>query len=741
MTSDPTARMPDGSAIGRPVARVEGRRKVTGRADYAADRRLEGLAHAVMVNSRVGRGRITGIDTDAARAHPGVVAVISHVDGPRLPYLPNPGGTNPQEGERLHVLQDDQVHFFGQPVAVVVADTLEAAQQGARLVEVAYDDQLPSLDVATGPTATAQTYSRGDAESALSSAPVTLDLVFHAGRNHHNPMELHATVAQWEGQELTVWDKTQYVPGTQQELAAVFGLEASSVRVLSPYVGGGFGSGLRCWPHVTVAALAAREVQRPVKLVLDRHQMYYGTGYRPAYEYRLRLGSSTDGRLRAMTHELRSETSRLEVFTEGVQALGRMLYATPAVSQSYAPVPLDVNTPTYMRGPGYATAAHALETAMDELAVELDLDPIALRLRNEPDRDPSTGAPFSTRRLRGCLETGARRFGWADRDPSPGARREGSWLIGTGVASGCYDTARSEASARVLIAPDGTAVVEAATSDMGPGTYTSMTQVAADGLGLPMRDVTFRLGDSRMPITPPHGGSQTMASVGSAVARASAKARARVVRLAVRDPRSPLHGVLAADVEVAGGRLSVRGEPARGETYRQLMRRHRYADLQVIGHYTPDDPGLSMYAYGAIFAEVAVDPDLGLVRVRRLLGVFDAGRIINPRLAHSQALGGMIGGLGSALLEHTVTDVRDGRITNANLADYLVPVNADVPDIEAVYLNGEDPRANPLGVKGLGEIVQVGVAPAIGNAVFHASGRRVRDLPITVEQVLATAPV
>jgi xanthine dehydrogenase YagR molybdenum-binding subunit len=725
------------AAVGTPQSRVDGRLKVTGRAMYAADHVVDGVAYAAVVDSSVGRGRITGVDTRAALAQPGVLRVISHLNAPRLPYRDNSGSNNPP-GTRLRVFQDDRVRFFGQPVAVVVATTLEAAQHAARLVEVSYNAEQPVTDLASAPADKPAAYARGDADAALASAQVRLEMTYRAARNHHNPMEPHATIARWEGDRLTLWDKTQWVVGgTQQELAAVFGIPQEAVRVISPFVGGGFGSGLRAWPHVTIAAMAARETGRPVKLVLSRRQLYFGTGFRPAYEYRIRLGSDRRGRLSAMVHDIRGETSSYETFSEAVMAPGQMLYSMLHVRQAYSTVPLDVNTPIWMRGPGYATASFIIESAMDELANELGIDPIELRLRNEPANDQSSGLPFSTRRLRECYTVGAHEFGWRRRNPKPRSTRDGDWLIGTGMAAAVYDTARAPAQAYVRLNANGTALVQAATSDMGPGTYTSMSQVAADALGLTMRTVEFRLGDSLMPATPPHGGSMTMASVGSAVQDGCDKVRRQAITSAVNDPRSPLHGVNPDDIIVRDGRLRVKNDPTRGETYQQLLTRNNRDHLEVIGSWGPPAPDrFSMYAYGAVFAEVAVDARLGLVRVRRMLGVYDAGRIVNPKLADSQALGGMVGGIGAALLEHTVTDPRDGRIVNANLADYLVPVNADVPDLRAIYLNGEDREADPLGVKGLGEIVLVGVAPAVANAVFHATGRRVRDFPITADALL-----
>jgi xanthine dehydrogenase YagR molybdenum-binding subunit len=725
------------SAVGTPQSRVDGRLKVTGKALYAAEHDIDGAVHAVIVDSAIGRGRVTGIDTRAALAHPGVLRVISHRNAPKLPYLANSGSNNPA-GQRLRVFQNDQVLFHGQPVAVVVATTLEAAQHAASLVDVSYDSRQPSTDLDDGTPDEPGRYARGDSEAGLRSSAVRLDLTYHLARNHHNAMEPHGTIARWEGDRLTVWDKTQWVVGTQTELSKVFGISMDAVRVISPFVGGGFGSGLRCWPHVIVAALAARETGRPVKLVLSRRQQYFGTGFRPSYNYRLRLGSDRWGRLRAMAHEMSAETSSYETFVEGVQPAGQMLYSMPHVSQGYRTVPLDVNTPIWMRGPGFATASYVIESAMDELAHELGIDPIELRRRNEPKEDESSGLPFSTRRLRECYTVGAREFGWHRRASSPRSRRDGDWLLGMGFAVGVYDTARMPAQARARLAADGTAVVEAAASDMGPGTYTSQTQVAADALGLTMHTVTFRLGDSLYPQTPPHGGSMTMASVGSAVLDGCNQVRLQAIKLAVEDEQSPLYGAAPDDIVVRQGRMHLKHNPSRGETYRDLLTRNNRTHFEALGSYGgPSTPERhSFYAYNATFAEVAVDATLGMVRVRRMLGVYDAGRIISPKLAESQAIGGIVGGIGTALLEHTVTDHRDGRIVNANLADYLVPVNADVPDITAIYLDGDDPEADPLGVKGLGEVVHVGVAPAIANAVFNATGRRIRQLPIAAEALL-----
>ncbi|MEW2395655.1 xanthine dehydrogenase family protein molybdopterin-binding subunit [Streptomyces sp. NPDC046862] len=724
------------AAVGASVDRVDARLRVTGRAKYAADNSPDGVVHAVLVDSSVGRGRITGIDARAALAQPGVLKVISHLNAPKL--APLQGWWPPPD--ELRAFQEDRVRFFGQPVAVVVATTLETAQHAASLVKVSYDAQPVSTDIgAADPADDPETYTRGDADAAMKTADVKLDLAYRMARNHHNPMETAGTVAHWDGDQLTLWEKTNWVGGAVMTMAAEFGMPADKVRIIAPVVGGGFGSAGPTWVHTVITAIAAREVKRPVKLALTRRQTYFGVGYRPAYEYGLRLGSDRRGRLTASAHDVRAETSSYQTFSERVLVPGRMLYSTPNVRQVYEHVPLDVNTPTNMRGPGYASGAYPVESAMDELAHELGVDPIELRLRNEPAADESNGLPFSTRRLRECYRVGAHEFGWHRRNPEPRSTREGDWLIGMGMAAGVYDTMRSQAQASFRLDADGTALVQSATSDMGPGTATSMTQVAADALGLTMRQVTFRLGDSRMPPAPGHFGSQTMASVGSAVQDGGDKLRKQAINLAVKDEGSPLYGADPADIVVRGGRLYVKGNPARGETYQRLLARNNLTHLEAVGSYAGPSGSekFSYYAYAATFAEVAVDATLGLVRVRRMVGVYDAGRIISPRLADSQAIGAMVGGIGQALLEHTVTDHRDGRIVNANLADYLVPVHADIPaDLKATYIDGQDYEADPIGVKGLGEIVIVGVAPAVANAVFNATGRRIRELPITPEALL-----
>jgi xanthine dehydrogenase YagR molybdenum-binding subunit len=731
--------------IGQPLPRVDGAAKVTGAARYAAEFNAADQAYAVIVPATVGFGRVAAIDAAAVADMPGVIAVISRENAPRLAYRPHKSPIDPGAGERLHVLQDDRVRFHGQPVAVVVAETLDEAERAAAALPVRYAAERPAIDPgdpkaeAVAPEAYPGGKARGDADAAFAAAPVKVDAAYDMARENHNPMEPHATVAAWSGERLTLWSKSQFVVNEQAEIAAIFGIPAENVRVVCPYIGGAFGTTLRTWPHVTLAAIAARHVRRPVKLVLTRKQMFFTTGHRPRTLQRVALGATADGRLTALIHEGTAETSRYEQYTEALISATPYMYSCPNLRTSYRLVPLDIGTPTFMRAPGESSGLYAAECAMDELAHTLGLDPIELRRRNEPEIDEGENKPFSSRSLMKCYEVGAAHFGWSRRDPKPRSMRDGRLLIGQGVASATYPVLHLPASARARLNDDGSAEVEAAASDMGPGTYTSMTQVAADILGLPIDRVRFSLGQSDFPPTPPHGGSMTMASVGSAVRAACLAAQAQAAASAVADRSSPLFGAAPGDLEWVEGRLRRRGDAAPGRPYRDIVASAGHPiEAEASSARDPDVAArYSMHSFGAVFAEVAIDPDVGTIRVRRAVGAYAAGRIVNPRLAASQCTGGMIGGIGMALMERTVLDARDGRPVNAHMADYLMPVNLDIEHVEAHLVAEEDPYVNPLGVKGLGEIALVGMAPAIANAVFHATGRRVRDLPIRIEDILA----
>jgi xanthine dehydrogenase YagR molybdenum-binding subunit len=713
------------AVTGQPIARVDGRQKVTGAARYAADNPIDDVLHAALVCSTVARGTVERIDSSAAAKEHDVVQVIDSFGGLALPFDPQ------------------KVAFFGQPVAVVVANTLEAATHAASLVTVRYTttDQVSDIDSARAtpqPGQRQKDYTRGDPDGALRSADVVSDLRYSILRGNHNPMELPSTIACWDGDRLTVWDKAQGINNAQAAYGKAFGIPPDHVRVVCPFIGGAFGSAGGTWPHQIMTAYAAKQVRRPVKLVLTRKQMYNGIGYRPTSRQRLALGADRAGTITAIVHEGHTESARYQLFEDSITGPAKFLYDSPNMRSTYRVVPLDVNVGCPMRGPGATPGTFVLESGIDDLAFRLGVDPIEVRLRNQPDRDQTSGLPFSTPRLADCLQRGANAFGWSARNPVPRSVRDGGELIGIGVAGAGYHTNRSEADARVRINVDGTADVFSATCDMGPGTYTSMTQVAADALRLPLPRVRFTLGDSAFPKAPSHSGSRTMASVGSAVFVASNSLRDRFIRTAVVDPGSPLNGAAPQDVMVADGRMYRTDDPTRAESYQDLLRRRGWPSLDTVQTWTPGDADkrFSMYAYGAVFAEVGVDESLGRVRIRRIFGCYDAGRIINPRLAHSQAVGAMVMGIGMALLEGTQLDYRDGRVVNANMSDYLVPVNADVPTLDAMFLPGEDTVADPIGVKGLGELVIVAVPPAIANAVFNATGKRITDLPITLDKLL-----
>ncbi len=710
------------NAIGAPLTRVDGPVKVTGRARYAAEFHPDGLAYAATHDSRVPAGRITAIDTAAAEQAPGVLLVLTHLNADQLAYqAPSERpAVDPVTGEQLRVLQDAEIRFSGQPVALVVAATQALALYAASLVSVTYapdaDGRLrfdPALAKPTSETAAKKGRGpetrQGDADAAFAAAPVQVDATYLQAREQHNAMEPHVTVAEWQGERLTLWSKTQWVGNERDEIARRFGIAPDNVRVISPFVGGALGSALRTWPHVTLAAMAARRAGRPVRLELTRRQLSTAIGYRPETRQHVALGAERDGRLTAMIHEVTGQTSTYEEFAEGTLAPIATTYACPNRRTRYGLVPMNVSTPCPMRGPGWATGLIGQEMAMDELAEALKLDPIALRLRNYAERDPTKDLPWSSKALRACYEQGAERFGWHRRAPEPRTMREGRDLVGFGMATAIYHVARYPTSASATMFADGTVTVRCATTDMGPGTYTSATQVAADTLGLPVDQVRFELGDSTYPAAKEHGGSTTMASVGSAVQAACAALISELAKL---------------------------GQGT--NDYEGVLRRAGLERLDAQASAAPGDEAKthSSVGFGAVFAEVRVDPELCTVRVARVIGAYDAGRIINPRLAHSQCVGGMVGGIGMALLEEAEWDENLGRIANATIAEYLVPVCADIGELDALFVQSEDTIMNPLGVKGVAELGLCGVAPAIANAIWHATGKRVRQLPITPDRLL-----
>jgi xanthine dehydrogenase YagR molybdenum-binding subunit len=741
----PTIR--DTTSVGAPLDRVDGRLKVTGGARYAAEFPTANVAHAVIVTSTVPVGRITVIDTTAAEAVPGVLRVMTHRNTPKLPMK--------KQGmlvtSALSLMQDDRVRYNGQPIALVIADTLERATDAASLVKVRYGStSKPTLDMrankSTGyappPGFGGQPDSKhGDVTVGLAQADAKIDAQYTTPIENHNPMEPHATIAAWDGDRVTVWDATQYVMGERESLAGILGLPAESVRVVSHFVGGGFGCKGLMWSQVPLAAIAARAAGRPVKLVLTRRQMYGPVGARPQTEQRVVLGAKRDGGLTAMRHESISHTSRIEDYTESCANVTRMLYSSPNIETTHRLVKLDLGAPTFQRAPGEAPGTFALESAMDELAVSLGMDPVALRLKNYAERDPDSGKAWSSKSLRECYRIGAERFGWARRSREAGTMRDGDVLVGYGMATATYPSFRMPASVAVRLSTDAAgvrALVQTASQDLGTGTYTTMTQLAADALGLTPAQVRVELGDSRLPPSPVSGGSMTSASTGTAVHEGCVAARTRLASLAIADVASPLHGALATAVSAADGRLFLSADPAKGENIAAVLRRQPSGMVEVRTDSAPgrESAAYSSHAFGAVFAEVRVDRDLGEIRIPRIVAAYGAGKILNAKTARSQLQGGIVWGIGMALEEETLVDRRTGRYMNADLAEYHVPVNADVGSIDVTFVDEVDPYVNPIGVKGVGEIGITGVAAAIANAVFNATGVRVRDLPITLDKVL-----
>ena len=734
--------------IGKPTSRVDGRAKVTGVAKYAAEYDVQNLAYGCVVSSTIARGKIRWIDTAAALRLPGVLQVFTHENSPRLAQTDdNYRDDVAPPGSPFRPLYNDEIKYSAQPVALVVADSFELARFAASLVRIEYEieahatDLYKELERAYEPKLRAfipPPLRRGNAEKALAEAAVRVEAEYRAPVEHHNPMEPFATtVLRDENGRLTVYDKTQGVQNVQNYLCNVFGCSKEDLRVISRFVGGGFGSGLRPQYQVFLAVLAARELKRSVRVSLTRQQMF-GFTHRPETWQRVVLGSKPDGMLQAVIHETIAETSRFEHYTENVVNWSGMLYRCDNVKLGYRVVQLDVCTPGDMRAPGAVWGLYALECAMDELAFKIGIDPIELRLKNYAERDQNEGKPFSSKELRACYRLGAEKFGWARRNPQPRSMREGNTLIGWGMAGGIWDAFHVAADAKAVLTADGKLTVSSATADIGTGTYTIMTQIAAETLGLPIEDVTFRLGDSFLSKAPVEGGSFTAVTVGSAVKAVCEKIGKKLFQLAREIDGSPLADCKIEDVTFTDGQIRSRNDPSRAVSLIKAMRHGGRGNIEeeASAGPAPDEMRYSHFTHSAVFAEVRVDQDLGTVRVTRVVSALAVGRILNPKTARSQVLGAIVMGIGAALEEESVVDHAFGRFMTHNLADYHVPVNADVDDIEVIFVQEEDGAGNTLGAKGLGEIGTVGVAAAIANAVFHATGKRIRNLPITLDKLL-----
>ncbi|MDB5139728.1 MAG: Xanthine dehydrogenase YagR molybdenum-binding subunit [Mucilaginibacter sp.] len=700
-------------------SRVDGRLKVTGAAKYSAEFAVKGLVYGVLVGSTITKGKIKSIDIKKAEHAPGVLAIITHFNSPKVPgyqVATDPG--KPAVKGPVKVFYDDQILYNGQPVALVIADTFERALFAASLVNAQYiaEKHITNLKDNLGKAVATHDdteYKRGTVD-AYKSAPIIVEQEYMLPSEVHNPMELHALIARWDAADkITVWDKTQGVKDTQSNIAKLFHIPVESVQVHSKFVGGAFGSALQVWPHEVAAIIGAMVVKRPVKLVLGRADMFTSVGYRPLTWQKIGIGATADGKLVGITHHAVGQTSTYEDFAEGPTDISRSLYACPNVNSSNKILGLDVGSPTWMRGPGDATGAFALESALDELSYKLNIDPIELRLKNYAETDPESGKPFSGKNLKDAYKLGAEGIGWKNRKQEAGSVTRDGWLLGYGMSGGVFGADREPATVKATMLADGTLVLQTAVSDIGPGTGTAMVAIASETMGIPAHQIRFDLGDSLYPNAPQQGGSTITSSVGSAV------------YMACRDLKEKFQQLIGN-----GGEEK--------PNYAKVLKQHNLTQLQVI---TDSKAGAevdkyAMYSWSVHFVSVLVNPATGVVKLNKVVCVADSGRIISPKTARSQVIGGAVMGIGMALMEEAIFDDRYGRLINNNLADYHVPVSADIPQIEAIFVNKPDININPIGAKGMGEIALIGMAAAVANAVYNATGKRIRNLPITPDKLV-----
>ncbi|MGN6396266.1 MAG: xanthine dehydrogenase family protein molybdopterin-binding subunit [Mucilaginibacter sp.] len=701
------------------LSRIDGRLKVTGAARYSAEFAPAGMVYGVLVGSTITKGTIRSIDSKAAERAPGVLSVITHQNCPKIAgYQVEPGKKEPEKGT-YKLFYNNKILFNGQPIAIVIADTFERALYAASLVKAQYNAAehntrlIDRKHEAFAPEGDG-TSKRGEAD-AWKTAPFKLEQEYIIPSEVHSPMELHAIIAKWDAADrLTVWTKTQGVQDTRDGIASIFKLPRENIQVNSKFVGGAFGSALQVWPHEVAAIVAAKLVKRPVKLVLGRADMFTSVGYRPHTWQKIGIGAAANGKLVGITHEAIGQTSAYEDFNEGPIGVSRATYACANVNTLYKLSALDIGSPTWMRGPGEATGAFALESALDELSYQLNIDPVELRIINHADTDPESGKPFSSKYLKEAYKLGADAIGWGDRKTKPGATAQNGWLVGYGMGGGMFGAYRDKAAARVVMKDDGNLLIQTAVSDIGPGTGTMMVTIASEVMGLPAEKIKFDLGDSSLPLAPSQGGSGTTATVGSAVYQA------------------------CTDLKENFQKLAGNGGTDKPD-YAAILKRNNLQKLEVTSTTNggPERDKYAMYAWSVHFVKVLVHPATGVVKIDKAVCVADCGHVVSPKTARSQLIGGAIGGIGMALMEEVVIDHRYGRLVNNNFADYHVPVNADIPQIEALFVNKPDPYINPMGAKGMAEIALIGMAPAVANAVYNATGKRVRELPITPDKLVS----
>ncbi len=740
--------MPKDNPIG--LNRVDGRAKVTGAAKYFAEYELPNMTYGVLVGSNITKGKILALDTKAAERAPGVLAVLSHLNRPTVPgYEPNPQQQNQNQAQGrgggtggFKIFYTDTIYFNGQPIALVVADRYERALYAASLIKAQYQKEehatnfYKNINKAKEPKMGGE-YKRGEAD-AYKNAPVKIEAEYVLPSEMHNPMELHGMLANWESDsKISLYSKTQGVKATQRTVANLFKIPLENITVYSEFVGGAFGLALRTWPHEIAAVMASKQLGKPVKLVLSRDQMFTMLGYRPQTWQKIGLGASSDGKLIGITHEATGQTASYEDFTEGATNISRFMYASPNMNTRYKILPLDIGVPTWMRGPGEATGAFALESAMDEMAHQLNMDPVEFRVKNHADIDPEKNLPFSSKFVKEAYELGAEKIGWKNRKAQPATTKDGDYWVGYGMSSGAFGAHRSAATVKSTLMADGTLLLQSAASDIGPGTGTAMVQIASQQLGLSTSKIKFELGNSSLPPAPSQGGSSTVSTVGSAVNDSVVALKQQLQELAVKNALvvSPTSG----EFVFADGKISHTSNNNAAISFGDLLKKNNLPSIDVTKESKPNGEATkySLYSFSIHFVQVKVHRLTGAVHVSKIVSVGDAGTIVSLKTAESQMIGGAVGGIGMALTEEAVMDDRYGRYVNNNLADYHVPVNADVPDIDVIFINKPDPIINPMGAKGMGEIALIGFSAAVANAVFNATGKRIRNLPITPDKLLA----
>jgi xanthine dehydrogenase YagR molybdenum-binding subunit len=732
------------TVIGKDITRVDGVMKVTGAAKYGVEYSLDNMAWGVGVGSTIGSGKIASIDSSEAEKMPGVLAILHHGNTEKLYRPANNFEETSRPGESRPPFEDDQVYYYGQFVALVVADTFERAQAAAARVVVKYDVRKPdaSTEELTPKDPPVAKHERGNVESALPGAPVQLDVTYVTPVETHNPMEMHATIASWAKDKVTLYETSQGVVNHRHCASETLAIPLESVEVISRFIGSGFGSKLFPWPHSWMAALASKQLGRPVKITVPRTMMFTTVGHRPFTRQHIRLGADTNGKLAAFQHEILQPTSMVDNYVENCVEATAMLYSCPNVRATQYLIQKNIGTPTPMRGPGRTPSLFAIESSLDELAVKLNLDPIEVRLRNYAETDEGSKRPFSSKHLREAYQVGAEKFGWSQRNPKIGSMTKGNEILGWGMATCTWPAGRRNADVRVSLLVDGTARAVCATQDIGTGTYTVFAEVVSDRTGIPLDRIRVQLGDTALPPGPTSGGSSATATVLPAIAEATDQAITELLKVAALTAGSPFEKADPTTLKMTGGRVHREGQsPESGVAFPDVLKLRKFSGLdgQARTGAPPEAKQYSMHSFGAHFCEVAYDPGVARLRVSRWLTVIDGGRMINLKTSRNQILGAVVMGIGMALLEETIYDPRNGKPINNNYADYMVPVNADVPDMDCVFLDYPDTKLNEYGARGIGEIGLTGCASAVTNATYHATGVRVRELPIRIENLLGSS--